>query len=238
MANMPVFQGIILQRCIAKLLKTCKMTFFNRWGVENLQHAKLSWRRPMMSMHVWWAPASYKWSYNPTYNWARAHLTGETIKTHQDIKYKGPRIFEVSATMKQRPKASRFVAVIQKNCSPENDRLEPENPWPENPCLEKGKTTSSTSLFFWLQNDRFPRGFNLAPLSLLLCFRGLFFFVFFFPGFFSVGESWSSGRSKPQSCWSTAVWKSPANEGGKSRNDDQEEESQWIQQMRERSWDS
>lgn len=86
MANMPVFQGIILQRCIAKLLKTCKMTFFNRWGVENLQHAKLSWRRPRMSMHVWWAPASYKWSYNPTYNWARAHLTGETLfHTWKDI---------------------------------------------------------------------------------------------------------------------------------------------------------
>lgn len=47
--------------------------------------------------------------------------------------------------------------------------------------------------------------------------RSIFLF-FFSPGFFSVGESWSSGRSKPQPRRSAAVWKSPANEGGKSRD--------------------
>ena len=154
------------------------MTFFNRWGVENLQHAKLSWRRPRMSMHVWWAPASYKWTLQPLLTTGApgplhrrntsAHIKTSNIKDQGFSKFRLPWSKSKSFV--------GFVAVIQKNCSLENERLEPH--------LEK-ENHHPNLLFFDFNMIVFRGGlYNVASLSLLLCFGGLFFFVFFSPGFF------------------------------------------------------
>lgn len=72
------------------------------------------------------------------------------ISSHQDIKYKGPRIFEVSATMKQVQKFCWFC------CSDPKELL--TGKWTAGTPSWKGKP-SSKSPIFWLQHDRFPRGF-------------------------------------------------------------------------------